>query len=548
MRTLRAASVVAATIVARIATGAGDLTPVEAKVIGRVDGVDQVVLAQTASGGPLKLSPDNCFFAGDRDGLSLAGQGTTPDPLNGNASFARIDGLHGGDQRVVWPLWLHAAGVVTGHVDGTGSGQFTVTLGEQKAQMHGNAFSIEDVKPGRADLVLAAGTFNGSIQRVSLDGPAMAGTQLLRARWRPAAVHCPLRSSTLGDRPICLWVVEIRPVVGEEDFYAPVTTPFGYFGSTFPSDGTIGGINFSMWSFGKGAAEPPLAQLSHLLAVGNPQAKLGGFASEGTGVKVRDWNPFAGRRMPSETLALRIDIGTPYDTYTGYYWDPTTADWHLYAVGRKWSGARRADDLRPGFFIEVPGAPAKQRTGQDVRAADVRGWCRDDAGQWHPLDTMDGGRRDARRGTEVNCTWNTSPDGRMRLSMGGMTHYRYADPVVVHCPESKAVPPYLAPDKLPALDRLPTDVRVDRVTRAGDGVVVDVNLTTAATGPTRMTALYGSADALSFGERWEHTLDLGVVGTGKQAIRIPTAPANGFVRVRAENETGTYVSPRAGTW
>jgi len=300
-------------------------------------------------------------------------------------------------------------------------------LGEHRAS--GSNFAFKGVKEGLADLVLSP-KGRASMESVELSGSAIAGAQVLRARWRPAAIHAGFKSSTLGAASSRLWVIEVRPIFGKKDFYAPITTPFGYFGSTFNEDGTSGGINFSRWSFQRGEVEPPVPQLSHLLAVGSPQASFGHFDHEGTGVKLRDWNPYEGQRIINTVLALKVEPGSPYDTYTGWFLDMQTMQWRLYASGRKWSEKRSVESLLPGCFVEVPGPPHLERTGHIIRAADFRGWCRDEQGKWHALDIMNGSKADASR-EQTNCLWTLSDDGWFRMAMGGMMHFRYPEGVDV---------------------------------------------------------------------------------------------------------------------
>jgi hypothetical protein len=83
----------------------------------------------------------------------------------------------------------------------------------------------------------------------------------------------PKANSSLGDGDGCC--------PGDLGFYAPITTPFGYYGPTWLADGTVNaGFNFSLWSYGRGQEEPPIEQLSHLLAIGNRDATFGGFGHE----------------------------------------------------------------------------------------------------------------------------------------------------------------------------------------------------------------------------------------------------------------------------
>lgn len=514
------------------------VTPV---TIGSEQGVEQVVLAQTAQDGKLTLLPGHSFFSG-AEGAKLGGETPAKDELNGDKQWSRIEGLKSPEQRIVFPLWLRADGSVAGKIKG--SGRFNVELGEAKTTAAGS-FDFKDAKAGRVDLVLTP-TAPGVVESIELSGPGIAGAQLLRARWRPAAIHSGFTSSKLGTNKSRLWVMEVRPLFGEKDFYSPITTPFGYFGSTFNADHTSGGINFSMWSFQIGTAEPPLAQLSHLLALGHPQATFGHFDHEGTGVKLRDWNPYEGQKIASTVLALRVEPGKPYDTYTGWFLDQQTRQWRLYASGRKWSEKRSVESLLPGCFVEVPGPPHIQRTGHIIRAADFRGWCLDDNGNWHQLDTMNGSKADTKR-EQTNCLWSRSNDGWFRMAMGGITHYRYPAGVDVTAPAMKTLPDYLSPESLKAL-ALPTVVTVKRIVRQGTQVHVEMNLQTAAKGKSKAKVFFGPEDALTFDQRWAKSQDLGELASGVQRLSFDGAPDSGFCRILVTNDTGSYFTLESATW
>ncbi|MCP5559585.1 MAG: DUF3472 domain-containing protein [Verrucomicrobiaceae bacterium] len=510
--------------------------------IGAENGVDEVVMVQTAREGKLALLPEHCFFSG-ADGAKLTGEQPGTDELNGSKRWSRIEGLRSPDQRIVFPLWLRANGEVTGKING--SGRFNVQLGEAQTAASGT-FVFKSAKEGRVDLVLSP---NGaaSIESVELSGPGVVGAQLLRARWRPAAIHAGFTSSKLGGAKSRLWVMEVRPIFGEKDFYSPITTPFGYFGSTFNADHTSGGINFSMWSFQAGAPEPPLPQLSHLLAVGSPQASFGGFDHEGTGVKLRDWNPYEGQKIESTALALRVEPGKPYDTYTGWFLDQKTRQWRLYASGRKWSEKRSVENLLPGCFVEVPGPPHIQRSGHIPRAADIRGWCRDENGKWHTLDTMNGSKADANR-EQTNCLWTRSNDGWFRMAMGGMVHYRYPQGVDVTVPETKVLPDFMSPAALAALETPPTVLTIKRIARVGTRVHVELDLQTVAKDRSKARVFFGSEDGLTFEKRWKGSRDLGEIAPGTQRIAFDGAPTSGSCRILVTNDTGSYFTAEPGSW
>lgn len=528
--------------------------PVRTEVAGVVKGVEHVFLFEPLKPDGSKLLPDTCFFSGEsKKSLRLSGAAKADDPgqLNGGNTYDIIEGLEDPDQRVVWPLLLKTPGAITGKIIARGTGRLIVKLGTQQTTVNvtsnAAAFTIQNSGVGQTELCVSPETFKGSLERIELSGPGLRDGRLLRARWRPAAIHAGFTASTLGKENSRLWVMEVRPVPSEKSFYSPITTPFGYFGSTFNPDGTCGGINFSMWSYARGKAEPPIAQLSHLTAVGSPQATFGGFGHEGTGVKPRDWNPYEGRKVASAALALRIDPGVPYDTYTGYFYDEPSQSWRLYASGRKWSGRGSKENLLPGCFVEVPGPPNIERTGHIVRAADLRGWCRDAKGTWHTFDTMNGSGADAAR-EQTNCLWSSSEDGWFRMAMGGMTHFRYDEAIKVHIGKFKVQPAFLTAEKLRVLDQLPSTIRVLSAIRRGNGLDIEVELAGSYVAPSAIKAFVGKTDALSFAERWDTTVALGSIKPGRTRLNIPKAPTAGSLRLQISNEAGIFVSTDATTW
>ena len=65
-----------------------------------------------------------------------------------------------------------------------------------------------------------------------------------------------------------MWVFETRNVA-ETTSYSPLTTPFGYFGTSFGSGGRIppgAGFNFSMWVAGRDETKaPPIEKMPRLI-------------------------------------------------------------------------------------------------------------------------------------------------------------------------------------------------------------------------------------------------------------------------------------------
>jgi hypothetical protein len=306
-----------------------------------------------------------------------------------------------------------------------GSGAFEVSLGAARSAF--NVESIGDEVPVRVHEWVTTVTgpgrhlvsvvCTGEVSRetrlhwVELAGPAVTNGGVLRKRWRPAAAHTAFYSTAASDG-VRMWVMEMDAVPGELGFYAPITTPFGYYGPTWLADGRVNtGMNFSLWSYGRNEKEPPINELSHLLAIGNPEAKFGGFGHEGTGVKIRDWEPLAGRQGQAQAFALRVEPGRDFNTYFSYFYAADEKRWRLFGVGRQKPKRRPVTHLGVGSFVEVPGPPPRQRTGSTIRRMRYRGWVSRDGAEWHPLDRMKAGDIDRETGLTYTDRGLTGTDG-----------------------------------------------------------------------------------------------------------------------------------------
>ena len=71
---------------------------------------------------------------------------------------------------------------------------------------------------------------------------------------------------------------------------------------------------------------PPVFAMPHLLATGNPAAEFSGFGHEGSGVKIRNWEPYW-RNPKSVIQALRVETKDGFDTFYGYLFDEEKKSW-----------------------------------------------------------------------------------------------------------------------------------------------------------------------------------------------------------------------------
>jgi hypothetical protein len=497
------------------------------------DGGGVVHLLQRTRDGRLLLTPNEAFFP--KLGLKNTGTGTVPDTveLNGGNSFASIEAWDEGDQ-VEWGLWFEQAGVVTVAAELAG-GDFSVTLAEQTAKAGSTASEIRIPAPGRYSLLLTCNSARAgaSVQHLEIAGPAAQNAGVLRKRWRPAAAHTKFESSSASGK-IRLWVMEMDAVPGDLDFYCPITTPFGYYGPTWKADGTVNSsFNFSLWSFRRGAPEPPVEQLSHLLAIGHPEASFGGFDHEGTGVKIRDWEPLEGRRGQRQALALRVEPGPVYDTYYSYFYAADEGRWRLFGAGNKWNKGKPVDSLWVGSFVEVPGPPPVQRTGPYERRMRYRGWVMDDRGKWSALDRMQTGNANKETGL-THTHRGVTEEGWFFLETGGWNFRPAAADAWV---ELKGAPPkpvdadYLEPEALAALTTLPSGISATKLERAQDKARVTFHVRNLGDN-ARATLHWGEVEGLTLAERWAHQEEVPELKEGENQFVWGGVPAGRPLRVR----------------
>lgn len=504
--------------------GFGQLENPPAIFRGGVDeeGREYYLNGQPAKNNKLILTASNGFFT---PGVCRAGGQSTLPKVGDDGliapNFAVLTDWRKTDGTIRWHLWLPRPGRVHFNVhlsvpvNAAGSKLrvtfadatqqlSTVASSSQQAQPWNLAFDVAE--PGEHTLEMAAveianpQTGVGEIHRIDVFGPAVRESQLLRARWRPAAVHGSYASTSVAESRT--WVIATRSTSNSSS-YSPITTPFGYYGTSFDADNrSTGGFNFSMWAAGRGANVPPLTQMPHLLAAGSPKAEFSGFGHEGSGVKLRGWTPMP-HRPEICVQALRIENDGDYHTYYGYFWDGPTKQWRLYAVGRKWGGGKSLQHLRPGSFCEVPGPPHVQRTGDVPREVRRRGWFRNEsAGTWEPMD------RFLCKGTgKLNKTWFLSGDGEFVMRTGGMRHYAFKTPATLKT--TTPLPEYLSPQATSQLERLPAQFGTIAATPVTETTVnLDIVMEHAGTN-ARADIYYGEKDCLTFVQRELHATERG---------------------------------------
>ena len=496
--------------------GFGQLEKEPAMVDGGRDeqGREFSYLAQPAVNGKLVLTASNGFFSG----RVATARGVSDLPKVGDAkliapNFASLDWL-GGDHSLRWHVLIKKPGEVflSAHLGVTQAGSIVkASLGSEhkmvttavsdagEGQPWELRFQVDE--PGEYLLSLqakeVAGRKVGDLHRIEVFGPAVEGASLLRARWRPAAAHGNYDTSEGSDTK--LLVFSTRSEIPASS-YSPITTPFGYYGTSFDDQGrSTGSFNFSMW--GKPNAAGDLKVMPHLLGVGSPDGEFSGFGHEGSGVKPRGWQPMPDR--PEEVVqALRVESGKEYDTYYGYYYDHPSEEWKFFAAGNKWHGGKPMKRLRLGSFCEVPGPPQLQRSGDVYREVRRRGWAWDGK-KWIALDEYRPGGTGRSGDVAVNKRWYTTEDGEFAMGCGGIRFYQH-DVSRVRAPEPRELPGFLTDESTDLLFRMPVEVEVVKADEVGSDRVTVGFTVKSEDELTGGTVFFGESDALTFAPRKLH--------------------------------------------
>lgn len=586
--------------------GQGQLSsPVEEVTIQQYTDYDDLVLGQQAQSNLLVLTPDSCFFFPTGPGLTGEVESTIPGAyLNRDHTYSTVTNIRNVGQKIIWPMMPSSQGQVSVDVyleadESLAGSDVIVRLGDMEQQVTVTqsdgltpqpwsltanisqaGVSAAAIQNLEVELVnLNGATEVGEIHKIEVQGTPLSTGYLLRARWRPAAVHSSFMSSglTASGLNAQMWIMEVKPDYSQPDvlgFYAPITTKFGYYGSTFdpvPStpedDFTSGGINFSFWSFGSSGSKPPLLEHSHLLSLGNPVQTFDGFNHEGTGVKPRGFNPFEGQNMDTVVLAIRLEPAVEsdpyhYKTYTSYYFDPVSRDWRLYASGKKYTsdlaGVGNYLNL-PGSFIEVPGPPVSQRTGQVPRVAEFRGWVQDTTGNWHGIDEMKA--KSVPTTTPYAKNWKSAGDGWLRMSMGGIIQQRYQSGNIVRQSVPGGLPDYMSAENLIPLATEPAGAEVNGVGLKSDGnLELDFTLTNVDA-DAEVKIYYGDEDALTLiyeehgtlTDEWDQQQSIGNFSSGRYvfsipSVRLPGIINAGYCRILVETSQGRYWSRETASW
>lgn len=509
--------------------------------------------AQPAKAGKIDLTATNGFF--DRCFEALGQQPKIPgdDPFIGSSFeyLGRLSEQVKGTAR--WHLWCPEAGEIKATFfmqvpAGEADHPWTIKVGgdTQTLQVEANdgqtpqkqTLSFTVKQPGKVtfaiDCTATPPPAATRIYYVRLEGSAIVKASLLRTRWRPAAVHGRYFPSGTCPAP-ALWVFETMDV-GKTGSYSPLTTPFGYFGTSFMNGGKIpagAGFNFSIWIANRNGTEaPPIEKMARLIGTDIPDAQYSTFGGEGTGVKFRGG---AYKQATDRTIqALRVELGEDgLQTYYGYFYDELEKRWKLYASAQCPS-RKNANGLlgSTGSFCEIPGPPNRERSGDLVREIKRRGWFYGSDQKWYraqignlpdeadldeaavaeaaPAAKKPRAKRQAPAAAapetasskRVYYKPDYATEGWMGMATGGIETYLGNAAVNEKPAVKKGVPvpqpDYLAPEKVAQLFDLPVIFGAAKVSElAADHATIEYEI--KKTGPNSKAILYyGTIDSLTY--------------------------------------------------
>ena len=254
---------------------------------------------------------------------------------------------------------------------------------------------------------------------------------VVRERWRPLAAHASLTTKSGGKNDA--WILSVQPINPSLGCFSPITTPFGYYGAVIEADGSSNGVNFSLWSYGRHEPKPPTYKLSRLLAIGDPYGIFGEYGHEGTGVKIRNFNPWKTNSSQIYTLALKYkpDPNQIYQdgqiyTYFSYYWDELNEEWKLYGIGEEFRKKHKLfKSLTVGSFVEVPGVAEVQRTNHVERVIQYNGYLHNKYdNKWRKINNIiKKYTSDDMKDKHTNKQWKISNDNKFQMIAGGIKQY-----------------------------------------------------------------------------------------------------------------------------
>jgi hypothetical protein len=375
----------------------------------------------------------------------------------------------------------------------------------------------------------------GNLNEVIVTGTAVENAESVMRRYRAKAVHAKWKSDT--ENPIEISVHQLTIATKNQDYYQPITTPFGYTGSAWKKNTqTFGGYNFSLWSYGQNDPVPPFEQESHLIAVG-PNLYFSGYGHEGTGVKPRGINgyhPYKGIDTHTQTIAVRMEPGVTYNTYWSYYLDPTDGHWRLYGCGKKYNSTGEINYLETGAFVEVAGAATNMRNGHRLSETRYKGWQRDTSGNWYPIHKMEG---TSNMHTESFRDWKIEGNS-FAMQMGGWgTLGIEAKTLTLENPDP--IPSYLQGDYLEELYAMPAQINDEKIASSLDNSLQLSFEATGLGGNATAKVFYGTQEGLTKEDKWDYQKSIGILeGSNEFSLENLQSSTEYFYRIQIKSDKG----------
>ncbi|MGB2272902.1 MAG: DUF3472 domain-containing protein [Flavicella sp.] len=375
----------------------------------------------------------------------------------------------------------------------------------------------------------------GYLKEVILSGSAIANAESIMRRYRAKAVHAKWKSAT--ENPIEISVHQLTIATKNQDFYQPITTPFGYTGSTWNKNTqTFGGYNFSLWSYGQNDPVPPFEQESHLIAVG-PNLYFSGYGHEGTGVKprgVNGYHPYKNIMTDTQVIAVRMQPGEKYNTYWSYYLDPIDGHWKLYGCGKKYNSTGEINYLNTGAFVEVPGAASNMRNGHRVCETRFKGWQRDTSGNWYPIHKMEGS---SDMHQESFRDWKIEGNS-FAMQMGGWGTLGIAKKTLT-LGNPDPIPSYLQGEFLEELYAMPAQITEEKLETSSDSSLKLSFEITDLGNNASAKVFYGTQEGLTKEDKWENQKTISVSEGGNEfLLENLQSDTEYFYRIQIKSDKG----------
>jgi hypothetical protein len=493
----------------------------------------------------LYLGPNEVFFSKSGSNLTLYESVPSSDIYNQNNKYKYIGNISQIGEVMYWGFYLpRYAERIQLYCEMTVDNRSNTTLRLSVDSKQSVTFNIVD-NTEKYTFAYEIGKLSGGYHTIELEiinkAPKIKTGNLyfvklcsdselyvVRERWRPVAAYGKFKSTNATN--ISAWVACLKKLPSLSCF-CPINTPFGYYGPPMNAEGKSDSINFSLWSYGAGAAVPPRHKLSRILAIGDKNATFAEFFHEGTGVKVGSFNLWSTNTSQTYIFALRYTKEEKYQTsegciysFHGYYWDESINEWKFYAMGQKFY-TTPINSLNMSSFVEVPGPPTRERTNHVKRTVLYKGYARDsNSNEWSQIDQL------ASTGLQsyTNVRYGVDND-MLAISTGGLEQMSSSDVEgVYNAPSDVVTPLYMSPCKIYVVEN---SIEFPIVTVAvGQDIEISIDIKNTYLYNT-VEIYYGTQDGLTIKRLWETSKILQNIPCGMNKIKIPNESNCRYMRI-----------------